>query len=247
MAPIFIREAPSVGDRRYNAAFRKECLMPRPHEDLEHHTPVDHRVGGAPVTFAPGSWCAVDVAHVAAERIGAGISTYETLIEKARTSSAKARTSAVLRSVNNRRVVALVQIDGHEGFRHIQAAWDDHHLNAERHTVAESQALGLFTVTASAGDASLDPASSDAYAFEHIARDPQQVRDLLKPLASAPGFRGALLFGTDDPNASAIIYRFSHSAQIDAFRTSSAAVANLGPLGGEGETLFGVHPVKTFT
>ena len=42
--------------------------MTRPHEDLERHTPTDHRPGGVPVTFAPGTWCAIDIAHVKADR-----------------------------------------------------------------------------------------------------------------------------------------------------------------------------------
>src|ERR1700681_818925 len=107
--------------------------MPRPHEDLERHTPTDHRPGGPPIGFAQGAWVAIDVAHVKADRVGAGISAYETLIEKARKSSMKARSAVVLRSVNNRRVIALVEIEGHEAFRHLKSAWDDHHLKAERH------------------------------------------------------------------------------------------------------------------
>ena len=103
--------------------------MPRPHEDLERHTPTDHRPGGVPIGFPQGVWVAIDVAHVKADRVGAGISAYETLIEKARKSSSmKARSAVVLRSANNRRLIALVEIEGHEAFRHLKSAWDDHHL-----------------------------------------------------------------------------------------------------------------------
>jgi hypothetical protein len=220
--------------------------MPRPHEDLQRHTPTDHRPGGPPIAFAPGVWCAIDVAHVRADRVGAGISAYETLIEQARASTTKARAAAVLRSVNNRRVIALIEISGHEAFRHLKSAWDDHHLNAERHAVAESQSLALYQLAVSAGDTSLDPASKDAYAFEHVAREPERGRALIAAIGAAQGFRGALVFGSDDASASAIVYRFEHSAEFDAFRGSAAARQVLGPVGASGESIWAVHVVRTF-
>ena len=220
--------------------------MPRPHEDLERHTPVDHRADGLPITFAPGTWCAIEIAHVAAERAGAAISTYETLIEKARASSAKARSAAVFRSSNKRRVIALVGLDGHEGYRHIKSAWDDHHLFAERHAVTESGSLSLYQVVASAGEVLIDPASKEAYGFERLAREPERVRKLIAPIVAAQGFRGVFVFGADDASASAILYRFEHSQDFDSFRASSAALDILGPLNASGETAYTVHPVKTF-
>lgn len=220
--------------------------MTRPHEDLERHTPTDHRPGGVPVTFAPGTWCAIDVVHVRADRVGAGISAYETLIEKARTSAVKAHGAAILRSANNRRVIALVGINGHDAFRHLKTAWDDHHLSAERHAVAESSALALYQVAASGGDATIDPGSKDSYAFEHVARDPNHVRGVIAAIGAAPGFRGLLVFGTDDARASAVVYRFEHAAQIDAFRQSATAQQIVGPPADMGETVSPVHPVKTF-
>jgi hypothetical protein len=220
--------------------------MPRPHEDIERHTPVDHRPGGLPITFAPGAWCAIEVAHMASDRVDAGISSYETLIEQARTSGAKARTAAVLRSANDRRVVALVELDGHEGFRHLRSTWDYRHLEAGHHRVAESDSLALYQVSASEGETNIDPDSKHAYAFERLARKPQSVRKIVTAIANAPGARGALVFGSDDGNSSAILYRFERSAEIDAFRASAAAIDILGPVGAEGESLSNVHAVKTF-
>jgi hypothetical protein len=220
--------------------------MPRPHEDLERHTFTDHRPGGPPVTFAPGAWCAIDIAHMRADRLGAGISTYETLIEKARTSSTKAGAAVVLGSVNRRRVIALIGITGHEAFSHLRSAWDDHHLNAQRHAVAESSSLVLYRLAASAGDASLDPASHDAYAFEHVAHGPERAQALITAIAAAPGFRGALVFGSDDASASAIVYRFEHGAELDAFRDGAAAQQVLGPVGASGESISAVHLIRTF-
>jgi hypothetical protein len=220
--------------------------MPRPHEDLERHTPVDHRTGGPPIALAPGTWCAIEVAHLAADRIDAGVAAYETLIERARTSAAKAHAAVVFRAANGRRVIALVSLDGHERFRHLAAAWDDHHLEAEHRAVAESASLLLYRMVESAGDAQLDPASTDAYAFERVAREPARVRGLVATLAPVRGFRGVSIFGREDDAASAIVYRFEHAADVTEFRASAAAIDILGEVGASGETLDAVHPVKTF-
>jgi hypothetical protein len=211
----------------------------------ERHTPVDHRPGGPPATFARGAWCAIDIVHVTAEREDAAVSTYETLIEKAQTSAAKAQVAAVLRSANHRRVIAIVGLEGHSAFAHLASAWDAHHLYAEHHAVAESVALALYQVKESAGEVSIDPASHDAYAFERTATDAVQVATLIEPLSAAAGFRGALVLGGDSGGA-AIVYRFAHAAEIDAFRAGAAARKVLGAEGSSGDTEFAVHPVKSF-
>lgn len=220
--------------------------MTRPHEDLERHTPTDHRPGGVPVTFAPGAWCAIDVVHMRAERVDAGISAYETLIEKARTSTVAARLAAVLRSVNDRRVIAIVELEGHAAFHHLGSAWDDHHLVAQRHDVAESSTLGLYRVAASAGDAALDPESKDAYAFEHVALAHERTSALAAAAPKAHGFRGVVVFGADDDKGSIIVYHFGHAVDLDTFRASAEAQRILGPLRADGETISAVHPVRTF-
>ena len=66
-------------------------------------------------------------------------------------------------------MIVLLHLDGHEGFRHLCAAWDDHHLVAERHDVAESRSLTLYSLAATLGDAAIDPASTDAVAFEQFS------------------------------------------------------------------------------
>lgn len=214
-------------------------------EDRERHTSVDHRPGGPPAAFARDTWCAIDILHVTAERGEAAVSTYETLIEKAHTSAAKARAAAVLRSANHRRVIAIVGLEGHDGFAHLASAWDAHHLYAEHHAVAESVSLALYQVKESAGEVSIDPASHDVYAFERTAIDAAQVATLIAPLTTAAGFRGALVFGGDSGGA-AIVYRFEHAAEIDAFRAGAAARKVLGAEGSSGDAEFAVHPVKTF-
>jgi hypothetical protein len=215
--------------------------MTRPHEDLERHTITDHRVGGVPIHFAAHAWCAIDVAHLRADRVGAGIAAYETLIEKA-----PRRLAAVLRSTNNRRVISVLEIEGHEAFRHLQSAWDDHHLVATRHDVAESSTLSLYRVAGAAGDPSIDPGTKDSYAFEHVSKSADRVNAIVTAISSAEGFRGVLVFGFDDDSAAAILYRFAHAAEFDAFRASAAARQVLGQVAVNGESLMAVHPGRTF-
>jgi hypothetical protein len=210
-----------------------------------HHTPVDHRPGGLPAFFARGAWCAIDIVHVSAERADAAVSSYETLIEQAQKSAAKAQVAAVLCSANHRRVIAIVGLEGHGAFAHLTSAWDAHHLLAEHHAVAESVALALYQVKAVAGELPIDPGSHDIYAFERTAADPAQVATLIEPLTATSGFLGAVVFGGDTSGA-AILYRFQHAVDIDAFRAGAAARKVLGT-NSTGDTEFTVHPVKTFT
>jgi hypothetical protein len=220
--------------------------MPRPHEDRERHTPTDHAAGGPILILAPGTWWAIDVLRVAAERAPAAIASYETLIEKARASKPKAHEAALLRSDNHRRVIVMLRMDGHEAFRHLASAWDDHHLFAERRAVAESQSLALFRLGALTGEAVLDPKPHDAFAFEHILQSVERVRQLTAAVASAPGYRGSAVFGSADDTTSAIVYRFTHIAEIEAYRATPATQRILGPVARSGEAFFPVHIVRTF-
>jgi hypothetical protein len=206
--------------------------MSRPHEDRRRHTPTDHHAGGPAIVFSPAAWWAVAVVHVTAERADAGIASYETLVEQARTSAARAHEAAILRSHNHRRVIVLLHLDGHDAFRHLSAAWDDHHLVAERHAIAESRSLKLYRLAATLGDAAIDPASTDAVAFEQISAGLERIDAVTNSLAAAPGFKGASTLSSDDDSASAIICRFARVEDIGAFRAS--------------ETLYPVHVVRTF-
>jgi len=76
---------PRVPNARHNTGDCDDASARRPGTHTPPITP-----GGVPVTFAPGTWCAIDVAHVKADRVNAGISAYETFVEKARTSTVKA-------------------------------------------------------------------------------------------------------------------------------------------------------------
>jgi len=226
--------------------------MSRPHEDLQRHTDVDHRLGGPPIELPPAAWFAIDIVHIKSGRVDAALSSYETLIEKAKTSSAKALTSAVLRTENDRRVIALVELEGHEAFAHLKSAWDNHHLTQEHRDVAESSSLGLYQLAAVVGEPALDPASKDVYAFEHFARS-LDVSWHLRPgdAAAFQGtlnqvFKGFFVFKKDDDTASAAIYRGTHAESIDAFRASAEAQRVFGAIGGQGETFAYAHPVKTF-
>ena len=61
------------------------------------------------------------------------------------------------------------------------------------------------------------------------------MRALIAAIAAAQGFRGVLVFGTDDAKASAIVYRFAHASEVDAFRQSAVAQQALGRVGDSGE------------
>jgi hypothetical protein len=193
--------------------------MTRPHEDLQRHTAVDHKPGGPAIRFAPNDWCAIDVVHVKSDRVDAGLSSYETLVEQARTSSAKARQAALLRSLDNRRVIVLVALGGHDDFRHLKSAWDDHHLRAQKHAVAESSTFALYQLAHGIGTVSFDPQANNVYAVEHIAVDATKAQAIARTTAEAPGFQGALVFGSDDGNASVLIYQFEHPSEFEVART----------------------------
>jgi hypothetical protein len=143
-------------------------------------------------------------------------------------------------------VIVLLHLDGHEAFKHLASAWDEHHLLAERHAIAESRSLTLYHLAVNAGFSEIDPDSKDAYAFEHVAHDLERVRAIAAPVQAAPGFRGASLFGDDDGRGCAILYRFTHADEVEAFRAGRDADRVLGPIGETGETFYPVHVVRTF-
>ncbi len=193
--------------------------MTRPHEDRERHTAVDHKSDGPGIQFAPNAWCAIDVVHAKSGRLDAVVASYETLIEKARASSAKAAASVLLRSLDNHRVIVLITLSGHGAFTHLQSAWDDHHLHTERHQVAESTALALYHVVATLGNVTFDPKAQNVFAIEHVGVDSQKARALAQTTAGTVGFRGALVFGNDDDNTSVLVYQFEHASEFAVVKT----------------------------
>lgn len=193
--------------------------MTRPHEDLQHHIAVDHKPGGEAIRFTPNAWCAIDVVHVKAERVDAGLASYETLLEQARTSSAKARPSAILQSLDKRRIIVIASLGGHDAFRHLKAAWDDHHLRAERHDVVESTTLALYQVAHAIGEVGLDSQAKNVYAVEHIAVDATKAQAIARTTAQSPGFQGALVFGSEDGSTSVLVYQFEHPTEFAVVKT----------------------------
>lgn len=220
--------------------------MTRPHEDLQRHTVTDHRSGGPVITFTPAAWWAIAVAHVDEERAPAAIASYETLVEKAQVSAPTAHEAAIFESRNKRRVITLLHLDGHEAFRHLLAAWDDHHLFAQRHAVDESRDLGLYRLMANVGEPDVDPGTSDAHAFERVPLSAQRTRAVVAAIVVAQGFRGATFFEADDGSASAILYRFAHAEELEAFRAKRETQRALGSPSEPGETFDEVRPVRTF-
>ncbi|MGA2761396.1 MAG: hypothetical protein ABSF08_13880 [Candidatus Cybelea sp.] len=199
--------------------------MTRPHEDIQRHTTTDHRSGGPAIPFTAPSWWAIAVVSVREDRAGAGVASYETLVEKARSGAPKVGAAAILLSHSQRRIIAMLHLEGHDAFGHLVAAWDDHHLAAERHDVAESLDLGLYRLVTVTGEAALDPTSHDVYAFEHGSVDAASI--------APDGVRGTAVFDADDGRARAIIHRFEHLEQIEAARAP-------------GEAIYAVKPLRTF-
>jgi len=219
--------------------------LSRPHEDREKHTLVDHRAGGPPVAFAPESWVAIGVANVKADRNDACVSAYETLVEKARTSNVHANPAVIFASQNERRVVTVVGVQGHDGFRHLAAAWDDHHRNAQHRVISESVSFALYKVVAHAGNADVDPSSDDAYMYEHVDRSVPNVAELFSSLNMSLDFRGATVLYDDAAVATVIVSRFAHIAAYDTFRAGPEATKLLGAPGEPGTTSFQMRPRKT--
>ena len=220
--------------------------MSRPHEDRQRHTLVDHRPGGLPMTFPNGSWLAIGVGRVKAARSDACVAAYETLVEKAQTSNVHADSAVILTSYNGRRVVTMVGVRGHDGFRHLAAAWDDHHRFAQHRAIAESVSLGLYEVVASVGNPAIDPASHDTFVYEQFEHPVPNIVELFTSSEASPEFRGALILHGDDGRATVAIARFVNGESYETFRTSRASANALGSEDQSVTTSFPVHPVRTF-
>jgi hypothetical protein len=186
--------------------------MSRPHEDRENHTLVDHRGGGSAVAFATGGWVAIGVARVRADRNDACVSAYETLVEKALASNVHGDPAIVFASQNERRVVVMVGVPGHDAFAHLSAAWDDHHRNAQHRVISESVSFALYKIVAHTGIADVDPAASDAYEYERVDRPVPHVDELFSALEASLDFRGATVLYDEAASATVIVSRFSHIA-----------------------------------
>jgi hypothetical protein len=221
--------------------------LSRPHEDRERHTLVDHRPGGSPITFPNGSWLVVGVARVKAERSDACVAAYETLVEKARTSNVHASIAAVFTAENGRRVVTMVGVRGHEGFRHLAAAWDDHHRFEQHRAIAEAVSLGLYEVVASVAEAGVDPGSHDVLVFEQFAHPVPKVTELFTAADALAEFRGATIMNGDDGRTTVVLARFAHLAAYETFRASRNAANALGSTEQSGTTAFPMHATRTFS
>lgn len=133
-------------------------------EHERHHTPADHRPGGAPLQLTPGpdAWVALVALHPPRERLDAAASAIETMIETfSREHSIGG--AAVLRHHDGHHVVALVRIGGHEAYRQLTAASDDFKLHLEGRGAAEHHRMGLWRIVRAVGAFVLDPAASEAY------------------------------------------------------------------------------------
>ena len=186
------------------------------------------------------------VARVKAERSDACVAAYESLVEKAQTSNVHAGPAAIFTSHNGRRVVTMVGVRGHDGFRHLAAAWDDHHRFEQHRAIAESVSLGLYEVVGSIATADVDPVSHDAFVYEQFDRPVPNVTELFASIDAAAEFHGATILHGDDGRATVILSRFAHLAGYEAFRTSRGAANALGATDESATTSFQVAPARTF-
>ncbi|HTW85454.1 MAG TPA: hypothetical protein VMD91_15400 [Candidatus Sulfotelmatobacter sp.] len=130
------------------------------------HTTVDHRPGGLDVDIeASSAWIAVGVFDAKAGREPAVLSSVETMIEQ----FARERpvpSAFVMASRDGHRVVAFLWLAGHDAFRALQSAWDQHHLHLAREDKAESMRLALCHCTATSGDPLFEIGTTEVVTFE---------------------------------------------------------------------------------
>jgi hypothetical protein len=186
------------------------------------------------------------VARVKAERSDACVAAYESLVEKTRTSNVHAGPAVVFSSHDRRRVLTLVGVRGHDGFRQLAAAWDDHHRFEQHRAIAESVSLGLFEVAASVAAADVDSASHDVFVYEQVERPVADVAGLFASAGASPDILGATILHGDDDRTAVILARFAHLDAYEAFRAGRGAANVLGPADGFGSTSFQVKPTRTF-
>lgn len=145
--------------------------MPRFHQGTtttreRPHTNVDHREAGPDVELtASNAWVAVAEFDTKSDRQRAVVSSLETRIELFRRERHVA-SSFVMSSRDGHRVVALLWISGHDDFRSLQSAWDQHELPLARRDKAESSRLLLCRCTATSGDPTFAVNGSDILTFE---------------------------------------------------------------------------------
>ncbi len=133
------------------------------------HTDVDHKSGGPDVELADAKgWVAVAEFDVKPDRQQAEISALETRIELFR-HERHVGPSFVFASRDKHRVGAFLWLGGHDAFRSLQSAWDQHAQHLARTDKAESGKLFLCTCRSTTGNPTFEVEGSDVVTFDALA------------------------------------------------------------------------------
>jgi hypothetical protein len=159
------------------------------------HTGVDHRSIGPDVELADAKgWVAVAEFDVKPDRQQAEISALETRIELFRRER-HVESSFVFASRDKHRVGAFLWIDGHDAFRSLQSAWDQHAQHLARTDKAESGRLFLCTCKSTTGNPTFEVEGSDVITFDALA--PAAVGEAVAYAASESAVLGTALLADD--------------------------------------------------
>ncbi|MGB8267358.1 MAG: hypothetical protein WCE44_13585 [Candidatus Velthaea sp.] len=143
------------------------------------HTNVDHRQRGPDVEILAGkTWIAIAEFTARPDRQEAVISAVETRIELFRQKHHVAP-SFLIASRDGHRVIAFLGVSGHDEFRELQSAWDQHEQHLARTDKAEASKLVLCHCTATSGDPTFSVGSTDVLTFDAFESEIKPAADAL--------------------------------------------------------------------
>ncbi|MGD1068164.1 MAG: hypothetical protein ABR975_15250 [Vulcanimicrobiaceae bacterium] len=132
------------------------------------HTTVDHREGGLDVAVGASSgWIALAQFHTKPERQAAVLASVETLMEQFGHERPVAE-AFVMASRDGHRVIAFLWLGGHDAFRALQSAWDQHHRHLAREHKEEALKIALCHCTATSGEALFAVGGKDVVTFAEL-------------------------------------------------------------------------------
>ncbi len=141
------------------------------------HTNVDHRETGPDLALAAsGAWIALAEFHTKPDRQHAAIAAAETRIELFQRER-HVTSALVMASNDGHRVVALLWIGGHDDFRSLQSAWDQHQQHLAHTDKAASWKMWLCRCTATSGDPTFEVGGPEVVTFENLSNGDHTLPD----------------------------------------------------------------------
>jgi hypothetical protein len=175
------------------------------------HTDVDHRSAGPDVDIAEAKgWVAVAEFGVKPDRQQAEISALETRVELFRRER-HIGASFVIASRDKHRVGAFLWLGGHDAFRSLESAWDQHALHLARTDKAESSKLFLCTCKSTTGNPTFEVEGSDVVTFDALA--PAATEAAVAEAARETTVLGTALLGDDTSEHFFLLTRCSSVAR----------------------------------